>query len=128
MNSKNESTKPETGTAVANQVDPIVMPETVTLNESGSVLTEHHDGFDWPGELTFNCVNSFVHDADRHFEELQWLSLGMIGELEKERSKTKELEFKLGQTRIMLKHKTTLLESCEKALEDRDTQYYKTKA
>ncbi len=103
----------------------LVMPDSVTLSESGSVLTEHHDGFDYPGELTFNCVNNFVHDADRHFEELQYLALGMIGELEEERSKTKALEYELGQTRIMLENKTTLLSSCEKALEERDAAQYK---
>ena len=34
----------------------------------------------------------------------------------------KELEYELGQTKIRLDHKTTLLASCEKALEGRDRQ------
>lgn len=36
--------------------------------------------------------------------------------------KIKELEYELGQTKIILDHKATLLASCEKALEDRDSQ------
>lgn len=128
MENQNEGNQPETNATVANQVDALVRPESVTLSESGAVVTEHHDGFDWPGELTFECVNNFVHDADRHFEELQYLALGMIGELEKERNKTKELQQELGFAQIQLNHKTTLLESCEKALEGRDSEQDKIKA
>lgn len=35
-----------------------------------------------------------------------------------------ELEYELGQTKIQLEHKTTLLASCEKALEERDAKFY----
>jgi len=126
--SKNEQTKPETSGEKANPIDAFVMPESVTLSEAGAVLIEHHDGFDWPGELTFACVNDYVHDANRHFEELQYLALGMIGDLEKERDKVKALECELGQFRIQLDHKTTLLASCELALEERDAKHYELKA
>jgi len=40
--------------------------------------------------------------------------------------KIKELELELGQTKIQLEHKTTLLVSCEKALEERDAAHYAT--
>lgn len=36
--------------------------------------------------------------------------------------KIKELEFELGQTKISLEYKTRHLESCEKALEERDAK------
>ncbi len=62
---------------------------SVTVSENGKVLCEHLDGFDWPGELTFECVNDFVHDAGREYEELQYLCLGLIAEIEKMRNKSK---------------------------------------
>lgn len=54
-----------------------------TINEQGIVLIEHHDGFDWPGDLSFKTVNDFVHGPDRQYEELQYLCLGLAIELEK---------------------------------------------
>lgn len=47
--------------------------------------------------------------------------------LNKLHSRVKELEEELGLTKISLKHKTTLLESCEMALEDRDTRIARQK-
>ena len=112
--STNEQGKPAAKGEEASPVDAFVMPESVTLSEDGAVLTEHHDGFDWPGELTFACVNDYVHDANRHFEELQYLALGMIGDLEKERDKVKTLECELALTHIQL--------------EERDVKHYQRKA
>lgn len=36
-----------------------------------------------PADYTFASVNTYVHDTERHFEELQYLALGMASEIEK---------------------------------------------
>lgn len=36
-----------------------------------------------PADYTFASVNAYVHDTERHFEELQYLALGMASEIEK---------------------------------------------
>jgi len=36
-----------------------------------------------PAELTFKCVNDFIHSHGVQFEELQSLCLGLVTELEK---------------------------------------------
>ena len=50
----------------------------------------------------------------------QDLDLQGCADLLKIERHVKDLEFQLGQIRISLDHKTTLLASCEKALEERD--------
>ena len=64
------------------------MPE-ITYDENGTALVEHHGGVNYPAELTFECVNDFVHESP-HYEELQYLCLGLIGEIEKIRKTTLE--------------------------------------
>lgn len=54
-----------------------------TLTEDGTALTETQQGITMPADYSFAAVNDYVHDVDRHFEELQWLALGMATELEK---------------------------------------------
>jgi hypothetical protein len=44
----------------------------------------------------------------------------LFAEINRLRNEVKSLQFKLGQTEISLDHKTTLLDSCEKALAERD--------
>lgn len=56
---------------------------TYALTESGLVLTETQDGVTMPADYSFAAVNDYVHDHDRHFEELQWLALGMATEIDK---------------------------------------------
>ena len=56
---------------------------TTTFNESGIALTEHQDGVAYPAEYTFECINDFVHSPGTHFEDLQWLCLGMATEIDK---------------------------------------------
>lgn len=56
---------------------------SLTLTETGLVLTETREGVTMPADYGFAAVNDFVHGVDRHFEELQWLALGMAAEIEK---------------------------------------------
>lgn len=46
-------------------------------------LTPDKDSSTMPAELSFQCVNEFVHSIDTQFEELQALCLGLASELEK---------------------------------------------
>lgn len=50
-------------------------------------LTPDKDSSTMPAELTFQCVNEFVHDINTHFEQLQALCLGLANELDKVRQK-----------------------------------------
>lgn len=54
-----------------------------TLTESGNVLTETQEGVEFPADYSFACINDYVHGVDRYFEELQWLALGMAGEIDR---------------------------------------------
>ena len=63
----------------------VLDPKSLTLDQGGKVLVEHFEGFDSPAELTFECVNGFVHSAE--YEDLQYLCLNLVSELEKERKK-----------------------------------------
>ncbi len=54
-----------------------------TMTETGMVLTETQEGVTMPADYSFVVVNDYVHSVDRHFEELQWLALGMATEIEK---------------------------------------------
>lgn len=49
------------------------------------------DGVILPSDYSFKEVNEYVHCVDRHFEELQWLALGMAAEIDKLRKKIKSL-------------------------------------
>lgn len=42
-----------------------------------------HALFTVPADYTFTSVNAYVHATERHFEELQYLALGMATEIEK---------------------------------------------
>lgn len=55
----------------------------ITYDENGKALVQHIDGVDYPAELTFEVVNDFVHDAE--YEDLQYLCLGLIAEIEEMR-------------------------------------------
>ena len=54
-----------------------------TMTETGMVLTETQEGVTMPADYSFAVVNDYVHSVERHFEELQWLALGMATEIEK---------------------------------------------
>lgn len=54
-----------------------------TLTETGLVLTETQEGVTFPADYRFATVNDYVHGVDRNFEELQWLALGMAGEIDR---------------------------------------------
>jgi len=65
-------------------------PMSVTTSDQGVVITEHHDGFDWPRELTFDAVNDFVHSPDVQHENLQSLCLALAAESDKWRQAAKD--------------------------------------
>ncbi len=56
---------------------------TTTFDGSGEVLTEHQCGVESPAELTFKCVNDFVFSTSREYEDLQYLCLSLVAEIEK---------------------------------------------
>jgi len=55
----------------------------LTFNENGRAIIKTVDGVDMPAELSFQCVNEFVHSYDINFEDLQCLCLGLAAEIEK---------------------------------------------
>ena len=63
-------------------------------------------------------------DLIRKIKIQQDLDLQGCADLLKIENHVKDLEFQLGQIRISLDHKTTLLASCETALEERDAKSY----
>jgi len=67
----------ETAVAITND-----KTNSITIKESGELITSHYDGFDWPGQLTFESVNDFVHDSNREYEEIQYLCLGLASKLD----------------------------------------------
>jgi len=54
-----------------------------TLTESGRVLTETRDGITMPAEYSFDTVNDYVHGLEVHYEDLQYLCLGMANYIDK---------------------------------------------
>lgn len=61
--------------------------QTYTLDaQTGQALTVSQDGITMPADNGFACVNDYVHAPERHFEELQWLALGMACEIDRLRS------------------------------------------
>lgn len=58
---------------------------STTFDNTGTALTETREGCTQPAELTFACVNNFVHDPNTDFEDLQALCLGLASELDKQR-------------------------------------------
>lgn len=56
---------------------------TVTLDNNGKALTETIEDVTMPIDYSFSVVNDFVHSHDTHFEELQYLCLGMANEIER---------------------------------------------
>lgn len=65
------------------------MTQTHTLDAGGRVLTVEQEGVSMPADYSFQCVNDYVHDTGRHFEELQCLALGMACEAERLREAVK---------------------------------------
>lgn len=65
---------------------------TLTIDNDGTVLTETIDDEEYPANYSFKIVNDYVHDANRHFEELQYLCLGMANEIEKIKERGHSLE------------------------------------
>ena len=65
---------------------------TLTISESGVVLTEAYDGNEVPAEYSFAIVNDYVHAHGRHFEELQYLALGMASYIDSQQARIAELE------------------------------------
>lgn len=68
---------------------------TLTISESGTVLTETHDGIELPADYSFATINDFVHTHGRHFEELQYLALGMACKIDSLQARIAELEQRL---------------------------------
>lgn len=61
--------------------------QTYTLDaQTGQALTVTQDGITMPADNGFACVNDYVHAPERHFEELQWLALGMACEIDRLRN------------------------------------------
>lgn len=52
-------------------------------SKTGMVLTETVDGYTFPADYSFACINDFVHRVGTDFEDLQALCLGMACEIEK---------------------------------------------
>jgi len=59
--------------------------QTCTIDASGKLLTVEQEGVSMPADYSFQCVNDYVHDSGRHFEELQSLALGMANDIERMR-------------------------------------------
>ena len=51
--------------------------KVLTISSDGVPLTETLQGYTMPADYSFECVNDYVHDFGREFEELQYLCLGM---------------------------------------------------
>lgn len=56
---------------------------TLTIDQDGKLLTEEAYGISMPAQYTFECVNNYIHDRGRSFEELESLCLGLVTEFEK---------------------------------------------
>ena len=54
-----------------------------TFNEMGHALTTTQSGIEIPANLSFECINDFVHRPDANYEELESLCLGMAATIEK---------------------------------------------
>ena len=65
--------------------------QTCTIDSSGQLMTIEQDGVSMPADYSFTCVNDYVHDTGRHFEELQGLALGMACEIERLRAEVEAL-------------------------------------
>ena len=56
---------------------------SLTLTETGKVLTETQDGITMPADYSFETVNGYVHGIDVDFEDLVGLCLGMANHIDK---------------------------------------------
>lgn len=56
---------------------------SLTVTQSGAVLTETVEGITMPADYSFATVNDYIHGIDVHFEDLQALCLGMACEIDK---------------------------------------------
>lgn len=67
--------------------DTMMCPEPIKSSEAGAatLLAKKQEGeqMDYPESYEFETVNDFVHDPDRHFEELQNVCIGAAGEVTK---------------------------------------------
>ena len=54
-----------------------------TLTETGKAITETREGVTMPADYSFANVNEFVHGWNTHYEDLQYLCLGMANHIEK---------------------------------------------
>lgn len=66
--------------------------ETCTMDGAGRLLTIDSGGVSMPADYTFALVNDYVHSTGRHFEELQYLALGMAGDYEALQARVADLE------------------------------------
>jgi len=57
----------------------------------------NNDGFSYPPALDFATVNDWVHDTDRHYEELVCACLGMATEIERLRAELDDMKEKCGE-------------------------------
>lgn len=53
---------------------------SLTVTQTGQVLTETMEGITMPADYSFTTVNDYVHGVDVNFEDLQALCLGMATE------------------------------------------------
>ena len=70
---------------------------TLTISESGVVLTETYDGNEVPAEYSFSIVNDYVHAHGRHFEELQYLALGMASHIDAQQEEISSLNSRIAK-------------------------------
>lgn len=59
------------------------MSQSLTISETGKVLTITEDGVTYPADYRFSTVNDFVHSAETGYEDMQGLCLGMADRIEK---------------------------------------------
>ena len=81
---------------------------SLTLSETGKVLTETFEGITMPADYSFDTINDFVHGVDVQFEELQALCLGMACYIDR------HLPFNQGLTEYSEKFAELVVEECLK--------------
>lgn len=59
------------------------MKTTTTFNDEGKAMTETCEEIEMPADYSFAMVNDYVHTAERQYEELESLCLGMACEIDR---------------------------------------------
>lgn len=55
---------------------------SLTVTQTGQVLTETQEGITMPADYSFATVNDYVHGIDVNFEDLLYLCLGMANHID----------------------------------------------